>query len=428
MIRVLCPHCKRRYRTVTEVMGREAICHNCHITFVIGQERPPFQWKQTDLAEDSWIGYVPPEKREELKHCIMCEAPMEPNAIRCPACGANQITGVVHRGRRTAADESDGRPNILQWIPWRYCLIVAGVALIAYTVYWAITAVHRSAATVGDDLGDQALVNKAARFLRETGDEIDFAREFAGQVTDDNLPRLMPRVSARDPIIRRAAIQLVGNGKLTNIEPIVAAAEAGDAASPAREVLQVIGSRQLVELSCSPDESVRQSAAAALIILFNLPGDEAVRQQLAAAGSVVEKTDVLNRLCRHWPEAVGIFSATANGQDSPAAILVEQIGRTFYMRIGDTEFRSIPNAERRFEIPIEHWCAATGQAVDVAGLRRLIGGMVTLESPSGAGWFGMIRLTVKQPLAANLPGFIPFPPPDRGQTSEVPIQLRRKGR
>ena len=109
VIRVLCPHCKRRYRTITEVMGREAVCHNCHVTFIIGQERPPFQWKQTDLAEDSWIGYVPPEKPEEIKHCIMCDAPLPSGSVRCPACGANQVTGIVHRSR--GGEQTEERPE-----------------------------------------------------------------------------------------------------------------------------------------------------------------------------------------------------------------------------------------------------------------------------------------------------------------------------
>ena len=66
MIRVQCPHCERRYRTVTEVMGKPAVCSKCKQTFRIGESRPPFQWKPTDLAEASWIGVQPPEEREKL--------------------------------------------------------------------------------------------------------------------------------------------------------------------------------------------------------------------------------------------------------------------------------------------------------------------------------------------------------------------------
>ena len=423
MIRVLCPHCKRRYRTVTEAMGRQAVCHNCHITFEIGQERPPFQWKQTDLAEDSWIGVAPPEAREELKHCVMCDAPLEPGAVRCPACGANQVTGLVHRGRRQP--KGDERASVLQMIPWRLLIAIAGVGLVAYVTYLGISAVHRSATVVGEDLVDQNLVNKAVRFLQESGDEYDFAREFAGQVNDENLPRLMSRLGARDPQIRRAAVRLIGHGRYTQIGRLVAEAESGGPVSPAREVLAVMGARRLVELSCDSDEGVRQSAAKGLVLLFNPPNGEATLSELASLTTPEAKTAVLNQLCRPWPQAVGYFRAVANEQICTAKVLVEQVGRTFYVRVGAMEFRSPAGGARSFEIPIEHWCAATGQAVDVAGLRKLIAGLVALESPSGDGWAGTIRLTVKQELAADLPGFLPFTLPERGQTVEVPIRLER---
>ena len=68
----------------------------------------------------------------------------------------------------------------------------------------------------------------------------------------------------------------------------------------------------------------------------------------------------------------------------------------------------------------------TGQAVDVAGLRRLIGGMVTLESPSGAGWFGMIRLTYgfcSPELAREIPARI-----DPKLDQHAAHELNRRGR
>ena len=52
------------------------------------------------------------------------------------------------------------------------------------------------------------------------------------------------------------------------------------------------------------------------------------------------------------------------------------------------QLRGIAGEQRLFEIPIEYWCAATGQAVDVAGLRRLIAGTATIESLTGDGWTG----------------------------------------
>ena len=56
MIRVACPHCQRTFRTTTEAMGVTAVCSGCHQSFRIGEARPPFTWKPTSLAEDSWIG------------------------------------------------------------------------------------------------------------------------------------------------------------------------------------------------------------------------------------------------------------------------------------------------------------------------------------------------------------------------------------
>ena len=64
----------------------------------------------------------------------------------------------------------------------------------------------------------------------------------------------------------------------------------------------------------------------------------------------------------------------------------------------------------------------------MADLRRFIGGQVRLASPHGAGWEGTVALSVKQPLLADLPGFLPLKAPDRGKTIEAPIRLQRPGR
>ncbi|HSW43970.1 MAG TPA: hypothetical protein VLM89_00165 [Phycisphaerae bacterium] len=426
MIRVLCPHCKRCYRTVTEVMGRQAVCHNCHITFVIGQERPPFTWKPTDLAEDSWIGVEPPREKPELRHCIICEAPLKPGTVRCPECGANQVTGVVRRGK--TPDTPKPQTSLWHLIPWRYLTIALAVTAVGFGTYWAISAFHRQAAAVGDELLDQNLVSKAARFLRDTGDEYDFARQFAGQITDENLTRFVPRLSARDPTIRKASVLLIGHGRFSRLQPIVDAAGDSETAQAAREVFQAIGPRRLAELSCDADEVVRAAAADALMILFDLPGGGQTRRQLGEPGSAERKVEILNGLCRPWPEAVGTFQAVIDDRRSPMLFLLEQVGRVFYMNIGMMEFRSTLDGSRVFEIPVEHWCAATGQAVDVVRLRQIIAGSVVLESPYGADWSGRVRLIVKQPLLTELPGFLPFPLPDRGQMAEVPIRLERTGR
>jgi hypothetical protein len=355
----------------------------------------------------------------------MCDAPLQPGTVRCPACGTNQVTGVVHRQR--AAGPPEKKTTFWHLLPWRYLTVAGVIVLVGLMTYWAVTAMHRQAAQVGDELLDQNVVNSAARFLREAGDDYDFAIRFANQITDENQERYVPRLSAGDPVIRRAVILLLGCSRLTQVGPIVAAAESGETAAAAREVLQTIGPRRLAELSCDEREEVRVSAAKALRLLLNLPDDEATLQSLAAATSIEDKIATLNQMCRPWPQATGSFVAVINGQRCPSVLRIEQVGRTFYMRIGMLEFRSRLDDTRVFEIPIEHWCAATGQAVDVARLRQLIAGVVTIESPYGAGWSGSIHLTVKQPLLTELPGFLPITPPDHGQTVEVPVTLERAG-
>jgi len=70
----------------------------------IGESRPPFEWKSTELAEDSWVGVEAPAEKVERKHCIMCDAPLRPGEIRCPECGANQVTGLVQRRKPKTED------------------------------------------------------------------------------------------------------------------------------------------------------------------------------------------------------------------------------------------------------------------------------------------------------------------------------------
>jgi len=417
VIRVQCPHCERRYRTVTEAMGKPAVCSKCKQTFRIGESRPAFQWKQTDLAEDSWIGVQPPEEREELRHCFMCDAPMQPGDVRCPDCGANQITGVVHRSRFNAATEA--KPSFGAWIPFRWILMAAAVAVIGAGAYWVI----QSAAQIGDELADQSLVQQAAKYLRESGDEYDFPTEFGGRVSDEDLSRFLKMLSANDPNVRRAVILLIGHGRVRNLEPIVTQAESQGATGHALEVLQVVGPRRLVKLSGDASLSVRQPAALALCILFELERGEQTLGRLTEPCPAAEKILTLNELCRPRPQAVGPFHVVVNGIRSPFLVEVEQVGRAFYLHVGSSEFRTPSLRHRTFEIPIERWCAATGSAVDVAALRRMIAGVIVLQTPLGVGWHGTAHLTAKQALSDELPGFLPVKPPKTGETVEVKITL-----
>jgi len=224
VIRVQCPHCERRYRTVTEAMGKPAVCSKCKQTFRIGESRPPFQWKQTDLAEDSWIGVQPPEEREELRHCFMCDAPMQPGDVRCPDCGANQITGVVHRSRFDAATQA--KPSFWTRIPIRWIITACVVAALGAVAYWVVSSMSKSAAEIGSELADQRLVQRAAKYLRENVDTYDFPAAFGGRINDENLPRFLKMLSAGDPDIRQAVILLIGHGRIRDLGPIVTQARA----------------------------------------------------------------------------------------------------------------------------------------------------------------------------------------------------------
>lgn len=420
MIRVACPHCGRTYRTMTEGMGKTAVCTKCRQSFRIGQARPKFTWRQTDLGEDSWIGVVPPEEKQELKHCIICDAPLAEGSVRCPACGANQVTGVVHR-RRTQA--SPGKVPIWSMIPVRLILVVVALVLVGAGVYRAVRAISESAATTSEQLVHQTILKRAVAHLRQGGDEHSFPREFSGEVTDDNLPSFVKMLSAGEADTRRAAALLIACGNVTQLRPILDRARDDANGSGVDQALEAIGSRRLVELSGHEDRQVRQAAAEALCRLSRLEPDEETISRLADATPVADKIRRLNTLCRPWPQAVGTFVVVIAEAKSPFTVTIEQIGRTFYMQVRSTEFRSFPTERRTFHIPIEQWCAATGSAVDVGAVRRLMSGSITLASPLGASWRGTVTLTMRGEVPALLPGFLPFEPPRRGDTIQERIGL-----
>ena len=91
------------------------------------------------------------------------------------------------------------------------------------------------------------------------------------------------------------------------------------------------------------------------------------------------------------------------------------------------EFASVPGAGRQFEIPIEHYCAATGTAVSADYVRELMRGAVHLSSPTGVGWEGMIQANMRRTLDGPLPGFLPIERPAGEGSISVEIRLRRPG-
>lgn len=422
MVRVQCPHCQRRYRTELEAFGRTAVCTRCAKAFKIGDSRPPFQWKHTDLAEDSWIGVPPPEEKREVKHCIICDAPLRPEMIRCPECGANQVTGVVHKHRAARPTES----SAWDWVPIRPILIVLAVAMVGSGVYWGFKLLGRKSQEMGNELADSALMATVARQIREGADEADLAARHAGQVNDENLVRFMAGLPAESPHTRRAAILLIGSGRATRLDPLVSAARGSDArtAESAFEALAAIGPRRLVQLSCDADPAVRASAAEAVRLLFDLKASDAKVAQLTEPMTPDEKLDLLNEICRYWPYLNGTFAAEINGSVSPMTLTIVQAGKVFVMRVGAVEF-STKGDSRRFEIPIDRWCAATGPAVDRKSVRELLGGRIVLEAGAGVEWKGRVELTARRRITGALPGFLPLPTPDMGKSLETEIRLVR---
>jgi len=423
VIRVQCPHCERRYRTVTEAMGKPAVCSKCKQTFRIGESRPPFQWQQTDLCEDSWIGCKPPEEREELRHCFMCDAPMLPGDVRCPECGANQITGMVHRSRYNAATEK--KTSFGAHIPWRLIITGCVVLLLALGLYSFVSSLTQSAAELGEGLADQKLVQQAVKHLRERRYDYDFATKFGGRVNDENLERFLGMLSAEDPDIRRAATYLIGHGRIKTLAPIVEHAECQNTTirEAALQILQVMGPRPLVHFGADTTSWNRQPAIKALCLLFELEPNEQTLRKLDESRSTADMILTLNELCRPRPQAVGPFRVVINNNRSSFLVEVKQIGQVFYMKVGTNEFRTLSTEHRTFEIPIEQWCTSTGPALDIAGLRQMISGFVVLQTPLGVGWNGTIRLTAKQSLPDKLPGFLPVKPPTVGNTIETTITL-----
>jgi len=424
LIRVQCPYCHRRYRTELEAFGRTAVCTKCFQTFEIGVSRPKFEWKPTDLAEDSWIGVEPPEEKPERKHCIQCDAPLEPGAVRCLACGANQVTGLAEH---TPAQPATERTAWLSAIPVRAILIGLAVAAVLTGAYRLFRSMAESAARVGDDVADQTLIIQATRHLREGEDAEAFARAFGARVTDTNLPRFLRLLTSGEAAARPTIIRLIGCGRITDVGPVVSLAAAQETAEVGRQALEAIGVRRLVALASQEGPAPpRESAARALCLLFDLKADDETLRRIAEPADASRLAETLNALCGPWPQGTGRFRVVIDRTASPFVVTVEQVGRGFFLRVGRREFSSSLRGERRFEIPIDSWCSATGTAVDPAGVRELMTGSVALGPVVGGEWEGTVRVTPKLSVAGPLPGFLPLALLERGRTVTVPIRLERK--
>ncbi len=425
VVRVQCPHCRRTYRTELEAFGRTAVCTKCNAAFRIGDSRPPFQFKPTGLAEDSWIGVEVPEQKPEARHCIHCDALLEPGGATCPACGINQVTGVRERPAVRPSSEPVEIP-LSSRIPVRAILVFVLAIGAAFGLYRGFRALTRSVDTIGDELTDRTLVAQAARYLRDRHEGALLPDAYAGRVTDANLPRFLQQLSAAgDPVVRRAIARMIGLGRITQLAPVVAMAESRDTASLGMQVLEAVGIRRLVELARHDDPAIRQSAARALCLASHAKCDEATIRRLAEPTDFAAKAQVVNAVCGTWPQGTGQFAVVIQGTPSPFRVMVEQFGRTFLLRVGAAEFASsfIAGAAR-FEIPIERWCAATGTAADAESVGELMAGVLTL-GPVVGGWEGTVRVTARRSLGRGVPGFLPVGPLDAGRPVEAPVRLAR---
>lgn len=426
MIRVACPHCQRTFRTMTEGMGKTAVCSGCGQSFRIGSARPPFSWKPNSLAEDSWVGVEPPQEKKEIKHCIICDAPLAEGAIRCLACGANQITGLVHRSRNQPA--KDVKAPLWSLVPIKSLIVLVLVGAIGTGVFFAVRGMFSAAVDDGLEMAQVRVIRAAAQQLAAGMEPEEFSQKYFGKVNDGNLPRFLQMLDAGDPMIRKAAPLLIACGKVTQVGPIVERAKSAqaDASAGATAILQAIGPRRLVQLSCDKNEPVRGPAAQALCLLSKIDGQEQELAALSEAGATQDKIEKLNKLCRTWPRAAGLFSISMNDKVAPIQAQIEQIGRTFYLQIGSHCFVSDFDAERRFTIPIDRWCAATGVAVDPKEIRNWIDGSVTLSSPFGAAWEGEARVTARRNLKSAPPGFLPIDELEQNETVTLPVALAQQ--
>ena len=410
---------------MTEGMGKTAVCTKCSQAFRIGAKRPEFEWRSTDLGEDSWIGVPAPTEKREIKHCIMCEAPLEDGAVRCLACGVNQVTGVIQRP--ATPRHMDDKVPIWSMIPFRLIAVGIVVVLIGTGVYWMVSWLSEDTQQLAIELEDRALVNEVMEELREGRHEWALAGRYRGRVKDDNLPRFVHMLGSDKRELRQAATLLIGCGDLTQIAPIVEMTESSETARQGMAVLHAIGVRRLATLSVHKQEEVRQSAAKGLCLLMpRLDCDDEVLNTLAGRTPYPERIGWLNHRCRAYPEATGGFGVIVDQTPVDYGVEVDQIGSVFYLRFqGGTEFTSSPTEPMVFDIPLAEWCAAATGRRDVGAIGRWLGGSVRLGSPTGMGWVGTVTVRAKQGLPDSIPGLPMVKPPEWGDKVEVPIRLER---
>ena len=156
---------------------------------------------------------------------------MEPGMVVCSACGANQVTGVVHRPRPKTQEV---KPHFWSGLPVRSIMLVVVVVAVVFGVYRVINSVGKSAAATAERLVYERMVAAAAKYLRDGGDVSAFGDKFGAQVTGDNLPGLVATTSvASGQVVAKSPAPTVYDTTGTN--PRVADCAAVDQARQARD-------------------------------------------------------------------------------------------------------------------------------------------------------------------------------------------------
>ena len=83
--------------------------------------------------------------------------------VRCPECGANQVTGVVQKSR--SADDDDAAPPLWNKLPTRWIIVTAAVLALGAGVYAVFSWTRSSANQMADQMANESMVTRAAKLL-----------------------------------------------------------------------------------------------------------------------------------------------------------------------------------------------------------------------------------------------------------------------
>jgi hypothetical protein len=160
-------------------------------------------------------------------------------------------------------------------------------------------------------------------------------------------------------------------------------------------------------------------------LMFDLDATQETLAALSAPTPIDEKTQRVTRLCGGWLRAIGPFRVEFGETRSEFSVMVDQVGRMFYLRLPDAYFRSRPRGPLRFDIPLDQWVRATGGAIDYATVRAALAGSIVLECKLGTTWEGTARVTARRDIVRPIAGFLPIGSMKWGESAEFPVRLVR---